>query len=95
MRVSNDSVKVNSLKIYFYVWAALVIVTIWLDRWIATLSFGIVSSLLGAIAATTHIEPDHPKRKKYKQLGVLMILIGTFMSLLMIIDGFILGYSSW
>lgn len=86
--------KIDPLKFYFYIWAALAIITVWLDRWIAVLSFGTVSCLLGAVVATTGIESDQ-QRKKYKQLGVLMMLGGCVMSLLMLVDRFIMGRSGW
>jgi len=85
-------VKINRLKIYFYVWAALAIITVWLDRWIAVLSFGTISCLLGAVVATTPIESDQ-QRKKFKQLGVLMMVGGCVMSLLMLAERFIIGYA--
>ena len=84
--------KIYPLKIYFYVWAVLVIFTVWMDRWYVTISSGTISCLLGTMAATTPIKADDPKAKEYRHVGIALMVIGCVASLMEIADKFLLKY---
>jgi hypothetical protein len=82
-----------ALKIYFWIFMVLALVaTIGMDEWLVSVGVGFLMCALGALAATHPTNATDPKRKEYKQVGVLMMLYGSVMSLLAIIDKFLLAY---
>jgi hypothetical protein len=85
-------VKVDALRIYFLVWTALIILTIWLDRWFVTVGFGSISCALGALAAITPTKAGDRERREYKHVGIVMMVAGSVMSLIAIIGRFLLAY---
>jgi tetrahydromethanopterin S-methyltransferase subunit D len=84
--------KIAILKAYVYVWAGLAILTVWLDRWTASLGFGFISCVIGAMAATTRVDPEDPKRKEWKHAAIGLMVFGCVFSLIALIDKFMLPY---
>jgi hypothetical protein len=84
--------KIAILKVYIFAWAGLAILTVWLDRWTASLGFGFISCVIGAMAATTQVDPEDPKRKEWKHAAIWLMVFGCVFSLIALIDKFMLPY---
>jgi hypothetical protein len=84
--------KIAILKVYIFAWAGLGILTVWLDRWTASLGFGFISCVIGAMAATTRVDPEDPKRKEWKHAAIGLMVFGCVFSLIALIDKFMLPY---
>lgn len=84
--------KIAVLKAYSFVWAGLAILTVWLDRWTVSLSFGFISCVIGAMAATAQVDPEDPKRKEWKHAAITLMVFGCVFSLIVLIDKFTLPY---
>jgi hypothetical protein len=70
--------KIVILKVYIFAWAGLAILTVWLNRWTASLGFGFISCVIGAMAATAQVDPEDPKRKEWKHTAIaLMVFLST------------------
>jgi hypothetical protein len=83
----------NALKIYFWAFMALALgATIWMDQWLVSVGVGFLTCVLGALAATHPTKATDPKRKEYKHIGIVLMLYGSVMSLLAIVDKFVLPY---
>ena len=80
------------MKVYIFGWAGFAILTVWLDRWTASLGFGFISCFMGAMVATARVDPEDPKRKQWKQAAILLMVFGCVFSLIALIDIFVLPY---
>lgn len=79
------------LKIYLSIGLLMLIVaTIWKDQWLVLISVGLVTCILGVLAATRPLVFKDDKRRRYKHLGTLLIVAGCIMSLIALIDKFLL-----
>ena len=82
----------NRLKIIMLCWAILVIVDVWLDRWIMSLVFGGVTCLLGAGILTAGAASTGRERKESRSVGLICLIIGAVVTLLEATDRFIIGH---
>jgi hypothetical protein len=82
----------NRLKIIVLCWAILVIVDVWLDRWIVSLIFGGVTCLLGAGILTGGATSAGQERKESRIIGLIFLIIGAIVTLLEASDRFIIGH---
>jgi hypothetical protein len=82
----------NGLRIVMLGWAVLVIATIWIDHWNTTFVFSEVTCLIGVVLLTATAESTAPARKDSRSFGLLLLLVGSLLSLLQAIDRFVIGY---
>lgn len=82
----------NRLKVIVLCWAILVIVDVWLDRWVMSLIFGGVTCLLGAGILAAGAASTGQARKESRIVGLILLIIGAIVTLLEACDRFIIGY---
>lgn len=70
----------------------LVIVDVWLDRWIMSMIFGGVSSLLGAGILTAGAASTSQERKESRIVGLILLIIGAIVTLLEACDRLMIGH---
>ena len=73
-------------------WALLVITTIWIDHWNTTFIFSEVTCLIGIVLLTATADSTGPVRKDSRRFGLLLLLVGAFLSLMQAFDRFVIGY---
>jgi hypothetical protein len=82
----------NRLRIVMLGWALLVIATIWIDHWNTTFVFSEVTCLIGVVLLIGTAAGAGPETKEPRRFGLLLLLVGAFLSLLQAIDRFVIGY---
>ncbi|HSK45887.1 MAG TPA: hypothetical protein VLA83_18580 [Candidatus Binatia bacterium] len=82
----------NRLKLIMLCWALLVLAVIWIDRWNTTFAFAELTSVLGVLIVTAGAASTGTEKKDSKSLGLLLLLVGVFLSLMQGIDRFVIGY---
>lgn len=82
----------NHLKLVMLCWALLVIATVWIDRWSMIAVSGQLMCLVGVLVLIATAAGTGSERKGSRRFGVLLLLVGAFLSLLQAIDRFVIGY---
>jgi hypothetical protein len=85
-------VRRNRLKMIVLCWAILVMVNVWLDRWVMNIAFGGVTCLLGAGILTSGQSSTGPERKESRIVGFVFLIVEAIVTLLEATDRFIIGY---
>jgi hypothetical protein len=73
-------------------WALLVIATIWIDHWNTSFVFCEVTCLIGVVLLIGTDAGAGPETKEPRRFGLLLLVVGAFLSLLQAIDRFVIGY---
>ena len=79
------------VKLVMLFWGLLAIADIKIDRWYATILFGLVSCTLGAVVSVAGPNNDSPERKEVKNFGLLLLCSGIAMSLMEMIRWFVVS----
>jgi hypothetical protein len=73
-------------------WAILVMVDVWLDRWVMSIISGGVTCLLGAGILTAGAASTGTERKESRIVGLTFLIVGAIVTLLEACDRFIIRY---
>jgi hypothetical protein len=80
------------LKLILLGWSFLAIADVWFDRWSVNFIFGCITCLLGAVILTAGSVSTGVERKESRGAGLLLLILGTFLSLMEAYDRYIIQY---
>jgi hypothetical protein len=82
----------RQLKLILFGWSFLAIADVWFDRWSVKFIFGSMTCLLGAVTLTAGSVSTGAERKESRNAGLLLLILGAFLSLMEAYDRFIIQY---
>ena len=82
----------NRLKLVMLCWALLVMATIWVDWSAVSLVFGGFTCALGVVILIVNSSSVGRERKESRGVGLLLIITGTFFTVVQAYDVFAIGY---
>jgi hypothetical protein len=75
-----------------FCWVLFVMATIWIDRSAMSLAFGGFTCVLGIVILITGSASVGRERKESRRVGLVLVITGTFFTLLEAYDIFVLRY---